>query len=442
MDPLKQTHLATLNYTGCIARLNIDSWDAAIGGMSELIKAWSFRDSTPREHASEISSNCSGIFNFNTEEFPPYKYSCSEYAPAILIAILVWAAATALLRRKHRSRPEQSESNPDSSSDDILFSEWTIPGGKLDIDASAGFFGIHRRVFRGTYKETPTVHKQVAVKILRAQHLALNAARVHSLCQMQHPNILEIFGIGREAGSRSLLSVVSPWQVRGSLYDHLKINTLSYCQLLHLSCSIADGLAYLHAAKTPSEGGYSKPAMAHRNIKSKNIILRDDRTACIADFDSTIVYDSGTTAEEMVIGSFLYWSPELLEGGATTALPTRETSQAADIYAVTLVLWEALSRTAVSSESSEYVMPFEDTVGPNPSLLQMREIVVSRRKRPIIERAWREDDRFSPYISLLELCWDQDPRIRYSAGKLHRSLRLFESAMVSPTKDKFVPWPA
>ena len=47
------------------------------------------------------------------------------------------------------------------------------------------------------------------------------------------------------------------------------------------------GLAYLH-----EEVG-AKPAIAHRDFKSKNVILKEDLTACIGDFGLAIIFENG-----------------------------------------------------------------------------------------------------------------------------------------------------
>lgn len=50
---------------------------------------------------------------------------------------------------------------------------------------------------------------------------------------------------------------------------------------------------HIHEEILPSKGEGYKPAIAHRDFKSKNVLLKADLTACIADFDLALVFEPG-----------------------------------------------------------------------------------------------------------------------------------------------------
>lgn len=285
--------------------------------------------------------------------------------------------------------------------------------------AAQGSFGT---VWRGMYRDSP-----VAVKIFPAgeRQSWSNEERFYRLSQMQHPNILRFIGVGQKMNSQTNLTefwLLTTWHELGSLYDYLRFNTVTYSQLLHLADSIAKGVMHLHTDSTAGKYEDYKPAMAHRDLKSKNIILKDQRTACIADFGLAIMFEPGTQVGNVhcQVGTRRYMSPEVLEGAISF---DQEAFQRIDIYAVALVLWEILSRTADCNPFPEYRLPFEDLVGQNPSMAEMQEIVVNQKQRPPIKNAWRDEKRLSLFITTLEECWDSDGDARLSASTMHERFR-------------------
>lgn len=60
-----------------------------------------------------------------------------------------------------------------------------------------------------------------------------------------------------------------------------------------------------------------KPGIAHRDIKSKNILVRKDLSCVIADFGLAIVLDSKHSQDvdhSRKVGTTRYLSPEVLSG--------------------------------------------------------------------------------------------------------------------------------
>jgi serine/threonine protein kinase len=78
--------------------------------------------------------------------------------------------------------------------------------------------------------------------------------------------------------------LVTAFHERGSLCDYLKLNTLSLDELCRLSLGIAAGLTHLHTEIPATRDAGLKPAIAHRDFKSKNVLIKSDMTACIGDF--------------------------------------------------------------------------------------------------------------------------------------------------------------
>ena len=80
-------------------------------------------------------------------------------------------------------------------------------------------------------------------------------------------------------------------------------------------------------------------------------------------------------------------APEVLEGSICFH---RDAFLRIDLYALGLVLWELASRcSAAPGPVAEYRLPFEEEVGPHPSLEDMQRQVANRRVRPRVQPHWR-----------------------------------------------------
>ncbi|RUS84684.1 hypothetical protein EGW08_007554 [Elysia chlorotica] len=266
----------------------------------------------------------------------------------------------------------------------------------------------------------------VAVKIFPIQDRQswLAELEVYALPQMKHDNILKfIASEERDDGDSSKLWLVTEYHDRGSLCDFLKGNVISWAELCKIGETMACGLAYLHdeIPSTPSVKG--KPAVAHRDLKSKNVLLKQDLTACIADFGLALKFEPGKGLNEThpQVGTRRYMAPEVLEGAICF---NRDSFLRIDMYACGLILWELMTRcTAVDGPVCDYRLPFEAEVGQQPSLEDMQTRVVTRKMRPALNPLWNKHPGLYGLIPTVEECWDQDAEARLSAGCVQERIR-------------------
>jgi len=71
-------------------------------------------------------------------------------------------------------------------------------------------------------------------------------------------------------GTWTQLWLVTDYHENGSLFDYLTTHTVDTNTMLNMALSIATGLAHLHMDIVGTRG---KPAIAHRDLKSKNILI-------------------------------------------------------------------------------------------------------------------------------------------------------------------------
>lgn len=158
--------------------------------------------------------------------------------------------------------------------------------------------------------------EQVAVKVFssRDEDSWIRETEIYSTILLRHENILGYIGSDMTSQNGSTqLWVLTHYYPLGSLYDHLHRTSLTQNAMATICLSIANGLVHLHSEIFGTEG---KPAIAHRDLKSKNILVREDGTCVIADFGLAVMnkphgaLDVGTNPR---VGTKRYMSPEILD---------------------------------------------------------------------------------------------------------------------------------
>ena len=87
--------------------------------------------------------------------------------------------------------------------------------------------------------------------------------------------------------------LITEYHENGSLYDYLKGHLVSWSQLTKLAVTMAKGLAFLHEDLAATKLAGHKPAIAHRDFKSKNVLVKKDLTVCIADLGLALKFEPG-----------------------------------------------------------------------------------------------------------------------------------------------------
>lgn len=80
--------------------------------------------------------------------------------------------------------------------------------------------------------------------------------------------------------STTQLWLITHFHQLGSLYDFLQYSSVDPEGCLRMCLSVACGLVHLHTEILSCQG---KPAIAHRDLKSRNILVKMNGQCCIAD---------------------------------------------------------------------------------------------------------------------------------------------------------------
>lgn len=269
-------------------------------------------------------------------------------------------------------------------------------GGNISTDLelmSIKLLEMKARGRFGTVWKAQMMPEEVAVKIFPMQDKQswLTEQEIFKLPRMKHANILQFIGASKkeDEDGEFKLWLVTSYHPNGSLCDYLKSHTVTWPELCKIAESMARGLMHLHEEIAAGKNDGLKPAIAHRDFKSKNVLLKSDLTACIADFGLALIFKPGEPCGDThgQVGTRRYMAPEILEGAINF---TRDAFLRIDVYACGLVLWELVSRCVnQGGVVPDYTLPFEVELGPHPSLEEMQDFVVTKKMRPRLQEVWR-----------------------------------------------------
>ncbi|KAK1793767.1 hypothetical protein P4O66_001499 [Electrophorus voltai] len=222
-------------------------------------------------------------------------------------------------------------------------------------------------------------------------------------------------------GAFTQLFLITDYHENGSLYDYLRFTTLDTQALLRLAYSAACGLCHLH---TEIYGTQGKPAIAHRDLKSKNILIKKNGTCCIADLGLAVKYNSDTNDVDVPLstrmGTRRYMAPEVLD--ETLNKNQFQAYIMADIYSYGLVVWEMARRCVTGGIAEEYQLPYWDVVPSEPSYEDMREVVCVKGVRPTVSNRWNSDECLRAVLKLMSECWAPNPASRLTALRVKKTL--------------------
>jgi hypothetical protein len=189
----------------------------------------------------------------------------------------------------------------------------------------------------------------VALKIVPREGKAHTRAEreASAAARLRHPRCLRAYAF---AGDSQNVYIAYEYVPGRTLRDRLRAGELNDAAVVEVAAQILDGLAHAH-----SHG------IVHRDVKPTNVLVADSAEISVKllDFGLAQFAEAETlTAAGDVPGTLAYISPERLAG--------EEASFTADIWAVGVVLWEALSGYHPFWSSSPIETAHRIEAGPPP----------------------------------------------------------------------------
>ena len=166
----------------------------------------------------------------------------------------------------------------------------------------------------------------VALKIVPLEGKAGDRAEreAEACSRLRHPGCLRAYAFGRERGHVYIAYEYAPGK---TFREVMRAGLLPDGAAVEACAQVAEALAHAHSRR-----------ILHRDVKPANVLLVEGAGTSVRllDFGLAAFDDAETlTAQGDVPGTLAYISPERLVGGPSTP--------AADVWAVGVMLWEALA---------------------------------------------------------------------------------------------------
>ncbi|XP_004857876.1 TGF-beta receptor type-2 isoform X4 [Heterocephalus glaber] len=288
----------------------------------------------------------------------------------------------------------------------------------IELDTLVGK-GRFAEVYKAKLKQnTSEQFETVAVKIFPYEEYASwkTEKDIFSDINLKHENILQFLTAEErktELGKQYWL--ITAFHAKGNLQEYLTRHVISWEDLRKLGSSLARGIAHLHSDHTPC--GRPKMPIVHRDLKSSNILVKNDLTCCLCDFGLSLRLDPTLSVDDLAnsgqVGTARYMAPEVLESRMN--LENVESFKQTDVYSMALVLWEMTSRCNAVGEVKDYEPPFGSKVREHPCVESMKDNVLRDRGRPEIPSFWLNHQGIQMVCETLTECWDHDPEARLTA---------------------------
>ncbi|XP_034653805.1 TGF-beta receptor type-1 isoform X3 [Drosophila subobscura] len=410
--------------------------------------------STCKFRTSNVSSQCCPDDFCNTRanysgpipDFVPERTLSSWELVGIIVGVTLVICVTGTTswyyyQRRKRQATGRPFAKEDSVYDPILNGNTTIHDIIEMTTSGSGSAGLPLLVQRSIARQVQLCHvigkgrfgevwrgrwrgENVAVKIFSSREECswFREAEIYQTVMLRHENILGFIAAdNKDNGTWTQLWLVTDYHENGSLFDYLTTHTVDTNTMLNMSLSIATGLAHLHMDIVGTRG---KPAIAHRDLKSKNILVKSNLSCAIGDLGLAVRHvekdDSVDIPSTHRVGTKRYMAPEVLDESMNAQ--HFDSYKRADVYAFGLILWEIARRCNMGMIYDEYQLPYYDAVQPDPSIEEMKKVVCIEKSRPNIPNRWHASDVLHNMAKVMKECWYPNPVARLTALRIKKTL--------------------
>ena len=171
--------------------------------------------------------------------------------------------------------------------------------------------------------------REVAIKILKADlsqdkiSLERFSREANASTCLSHPNIVDVYDVGDDGDRHYIVMEYIKGQTLKQFIQ--KRGPIYYPEAIFIMKQLCAAIMEAH-----------RNGIIHRDIKSQNVLIKDDGTAKVVDFGIALAANAKEiTAEDSILGSVHYMAPEHAKGETA--------NMQSDIYSLGIVFFELLT---------------------------------------------------------------------------------------------------
>lgn len=250
--------------------------------------------------------------------------------------------------------------------------------------------------------------REVAIKVLRGElnedpvNLQRFQREANAITNLSHPNIVEVYDVGEADKKNYIVMEYVPGKTLKQLIKQR--GALNPTEAINIMKQLVSATAHAHHND-----------IIHRDIKSQNVLIKDDGTVKLSDFGIASTGDSSQqlTQTDTVMGSVHYLAPELARGKAATAQ--------SDIYSLGIVFFEMLTGdvpfhgdTAVQIALKHMHDEIPSVRAFNPNIPQSVENIVYRATAKEAEQRYSSADAmYDDLITCLDFSRSHEAKVTF-----------------------------
>src|SRR5215470_9570652 len=235
----------------------------------------------------------------------------------------------------------------------------------------------------------PKLNRKVAIKTILVSQLDEETAKdfsqrfvreAHAVARLNHPNIVQVYDFGEEAGVAYLVmefirgSELKSALASGRVFDRR--------QCVRIMCELLEALDFAHEA-----------GVVHRDIKPANVMLDSQGRAKLTDFGVARITDADRTGADRtqagtVVGTPAYMSPEQIEG--------QRVDRRSDIFSAGIILYQFLTGQKPFTGEGAWTVA-RKIIQEDPPMPSTLNVEVPREYDSVVARALAKnpDGRFA-----------------------------------------------